>query len=75
MIRVVDYIMCNQIIKIKETINDEMENVTKEMLEYKGKTSKIIMKIEDFIDNKTYYLLTIDFCENIWSDEMIDTNF
>lgn len=67
--------MCHQIIKIKETINDEMENVTKEMLEYKGKTSKIIMKIEDFIDNKTYYLLTIDFCENIWSDEMIDTNF
>ena len=67
--------MCHQIIKIKETINDEMENVTKEMLKYKGKTSKIIMKIEDFIDNKTYYLLAIDFCENIWSDEMIDTNF
>ena len=67
--------MCHQIIKIKETINDEMENVTKEMLKYKGKTSKIIMKIKDFIDNKTYYLLVIDFCENIWSDEMIDTDF
>ena len=67
--------MCHQIIKIKNNINDEMENVTKEMLKYKGETSKIIMKIEYFIDNKTYYLLVIDFCENIWSDEMIDTDF
>ena len=66
--------MCHQIVKIKKTISEEMENVTKAMLKYRGKNSKIIMKIEDFIDNKTYYLLAIDFCENIWSDEMIDIN-
>ncbi len=64
--------MCHQMIKIKKTINDKMENVTKEMLKYRDKSSKIVIKIEDFKTNNTYYLLEIDSCENIWTDEMLD---
>lgn len=57
--------MSYQTVKIKNKINADIENVTKEMLSFKGKTSKIIIKVEDFETNKTYYLLDIDNCSNI----------
>lgn len=57
--------MSYQIITINKNLNKNMENVTKEMLQYKGKSSKIILKIEDFKSNITYYLLEIDNCNNI----------
>ncbi len=63
--------MSYQTVKIKNKINADIENVTKEMLSFKGKTSKIIIKVEDFETNKTYYLLDIDNCSNIWTDEMV----
>lgn len=70
MIKVVDY-MSYRTIVIKKDINN-IENVTKEMLQYQGKSSKIILKVEDFETNKIYYLLEIDNCNNIWTNEMIE---
>lgn len=61
---------CRTIV-IKKDINN-IENVTKEMLQYQGKSSKIILKVEDFETNKIYYLLEIDNCNNIWTNEMIE---
>lgn len=57
--------MSYQIITISKDLNKNMENITKEMLQYQGKSSKIILKIEDFKSNITYYLLEIDNCNNI----------
>lgn len=62
--------MSYQTIVIKKDISN-IENVTKEMLQYQGKSSKIILKIEDFETNKTYYLLEIDNCNNIWTKDML----
>lgn len=67
----VDYIE-SQMIKIKNNLNNNLENITKEMLQYSGRTSKIIIKIEDFKTNKIYYLLEIDNCNNIWDNNMIE---
>ena len=53
-----------QTIAIKKDIS-KLENVTKEMLRFQGKSSKIILKIEDFETNITYYLLEIDNCNNV----------
>lgn len=63
--------MSYRTIVIKKDINN-IENVTKEMLQYQGKSSKIILKVEDFETNKIYYLLEIDNCNNIWTNEMIE---
>lgn len=63
--------MSYQTVKIRNKINTDIGNVTKEMLSFKGKTSKIVVKVEDFETNKTYYLLDIDNCSNIWTDEMV----
>ena len=63
--------MCCPTIKIKKDINKNIENITKEMLKFKGKSSKIVLKIEDFETNKTYYLLEIDNCNNIWTEDML----
>ena len=58
-------------IAIKKDIS-KLENVTKEMLRFQGKSSKIILKIEDFEANKIYYLLEIDNCDNIWNNNMVE---
>ena len=63
--------MSYRTIVIKKDISN-IENVTKEMLQYQGKSSKIILKVEDFETNKIYYLLEIDNCNNIWTNEMIE---
>lgn len=62
--------MSCQTIAIKKDIS-KLENVTKEMLRFQGKSSKIILKVEDFETNKTYYLLEIDNCNNIWTKDML----
>lgn len=63
--------MSYRTIVIKKDISN-IENVTKEMLQYQGKSSKIILKVEDFETNKIYYLLEIDNCNNIWNNNMVE---
>lgn len=64
--------MTYQIIRIRQDLNNNINNVTKEMLKFKGKYAKIIVKVEDFETKKTYYLLDIDSCNNVWEDSMIE---
>ena len=57
---------------IKKNLNKNMENITKEMLQFQGKSSKIVIKISDFKTNKIYYLLEIDNCNNVWNNNMVE---